>query len=107
MVLDLPRDHCPGNMVAATGQEEQCTGVVKTPEVRSRGDAIEWFSRHPRNSKLIVHYNAQSDRMVLGGESIFNIYPWDKIAITAICLLVAALMVAGARSRLALPEDKN
>jgi hypothetical protein len=104
VVLDLPQGQCPGSMVPLTSAEPQCTAEVKTPEVKSRADAIVWFSRHPRNSRLVVHYDAQSGRMVLGGESIFDIYPWDKIAITAVAFVIAALMLIAGRSQTARPE---
>src|SRR3954463_2666641 len=77
VVLDLPADRCPGTMMELEGQQ-RCVGEAKTPEVRSRLDAEQWYVRHPRDSKVIVHYDPQSDRMVLGGESILNVYPWRK-----------------------------
>lgn len=104
VVLDLPQGQCPGSMVPLTTQEPQCTGTVKTPEVQSRADAVEWVSRHPRDSKVIVHYDPQGDRMAFGGESIFNIYPWNKISITAVILIVAALMIKAGRRQSALPQ---
>jgi hypothetical protein len=104
VVLDLPQNQCPGSMVPLTTQEPQCTGTVKTPEVRSRADAVDWVRRHPRDSKVIVHYDPQSERMAFGGESVFNIYPWDKITITAVILIVAALMIKAARRQSALPQ---
>jgi hypothetical protein len=97
VVLDLPQGQCPGSMVPLTTQEPQCTGTVKTPEVKSRADAVEWVRRHPQGSKVIVHYDPQSQRMAFGGESIFNIYPWNKIVFTAVMLIVAALMIKAGR----------
>jgi hypothetical protein len=99
VVLDLPQGQCPGSMVPLTSEQAQCTGTVKTPEVKSRADAIEWVRRHPRGSKVIVHYDPQGERMAFGGESIFSIYPWNKIIFTAVTLIVAALMVLAGRSR--------
>lgn len=104
VVLDLPQAQCPGSMVPLTAQEPQCTGTVKTPEVQSRADAIDWVKRHPRDSKVVVHYDPQSDRMVFGGESIFNIYPWMKIIFTAVILTVAVLMIKAGRRRLVRPQ---
>lgn len=104
VVLDLPQGQCPSSMVPLTTQEPQCTGTVKTPEVRSRADATDWVRQHPRGSKVIVHYDPQSDRMAFGGESIFNIYPWNKMSITAVIIIVAALMIKAGRRQSALPQ---
>jgi hypothetical protein len=104
VVLDLPQGQCPGPMVPLTTQEPQCTGTVKTPEVESRADAVSWATRHPRDSKVIVHYDPQSERMTFGGESIFNIYPWTKITFTAVILIVAALMIKAGRRQSTLPQ---
>lgn len=104
VVLDLPQGQCPGSMVPLTTQEPQCTGTVKTPEVESRTDAIDWARRHPRDSKVVVHYDPQGDRMAFGGESIFNIYPWTKITFTAVVLIVAALLIKAGRRRSALSQ---
>ncbi len=104
VVLDLPQGQCPGSMVPLTTQEPQCTGTVNTPEVRSRADALEWVRRHPSNSKVIVHYDPQSGQMAFGGESIFNIYPWDKIGFTAVILIIAVLMIKAGRRRSAGPQ---
>ena len=99
VILDLPQNQCPGTMVPMTTTEPQCRGEVGTPHSRSRADAIDWATRHPRGSRITVHYDPQSRRMVLGGESVFNIYPWGKIFITAMILLGAVLMIgAGRRS---------
>ncbi|HEY2168997.1 MAG TPA: hypothetical protein VGJ30_05185 [Candidatus Angelobacter sp.] len=73
VVLDLPQGQCPGSMVPLTTQEPQCTGTVKTPEVESRTDAIDWARRHPRDSKVTVHYDPQGDRMAFG-VSPFSIF---------------------------------
>jgi hypothetical protein len=107
VVLDLPQSQCPGSIVALTTQEPQCTGTVKTPEVKSRADALDWVKRHPRGSKVTVHYDPQSDRMVFGGESIFNVYPWDKITISAVILIVAALMIKAGRRKSTLPYPQS
>lgn len=104
VVLDLPQAQCPGSMVPLTTQEPQCTGTVKTPEVESRADAVSWAARHPRDSKVIVHYDLQSERMTFGGESIFNIYPWTKITFSAVILIVATLMIKAGRRQSALPQ---
>lgn len=104
VVLDLPQGQCPGSMVPLTTPEPQCTAEVKTPEVKSRADAIDWFSRHPRNSKLTVRYDPQTGRVALGRESIFDIYPWDKIAITAVAFVIAALMLIAGRKQSDLPQ---
>jgi hypothetical protein len=104
VVLDLPQGQCPSPMVPVTTQEPQCTGTVKTPEVESRADAVSWATRHPRDSKVIVHYDPQSERMTFGGESIFNIYPWTKITFTAVILIVAALMIKAGRRQSALSQ---
>jgi hypothetical protein len=42
--------------------------------------------------------------MALGGESIFNVYPWDKITITTVILIVAVLMIKAGRRQSALPQ---
>lgn len=104
VILDLPQGQCPGTMVPITTQGPQCTGTVKTPEVRSRAQAIDWIKRHPQGSKVIVHYDSQSERMAFGGESIFDIYPWDKIFITAGILVVAGLLIRVGRRRSASPQ---
>ncbi len=96
VVLNLPRGQCPGTMMALTRAEEQCTVEVKTPEVKSRANATRWLFRHRPDSQLTVHYDRATGRTWIGGESIFDIYPWDKIALTGIVLLVAVLMIAGA-----------
>jgi hypothetical protein len=105
VVLYLPKSQCPGSMAPLTTQEPQCTAEVKTPESKSRADTIDWFKRHPSNSKVTIHYDAQSGRMALGGESIFYIYPWDKIFITVVVCVLAALMLIAGRSQSARPED--
>jgi hypothetical protein len=92
-------------MMGLEGQQ-RCVGEAKTPEVRSRLDAEQWYVRHPRDSKVIVHYDSQSDRMVLGGESILNVYPWRKISITVFIALLGALMVVLGRNWAASPEDE-
>jgi hypothetical protein len=97
VILNIPRDRCPGTMIELDGQE-RCTGEVKTPEVQSPTDAEQWPLRHPRDSKVLVHYDAQSDRMVLAGESVFNTYPWRKITTTGVIFLLAMVMIAVART---------
>jgi hypothetical protein len=92
VILDIPPEQCPGNMVPLTQKQAQCTGTVKSPEAKSRAWAVRWLGRHPVDSRLTVHYDPQSERMWAGGESILDIYPWDKIGLTAILLAVAALM---------------
>jgi hypothetical protein len=104
VVLDLPQGQCPGSMVPLTREEPQCTGTVKTPEVKSRADALDWVKRHPRGSKVTVHYDPQSDRMAFGGESIFNIYPWDKITISAVILIIAVFVIKAGRRNPTLPQ---
>src|SRR6478672_5757937 len=42
VILDLPADKCPVQMRPLDGPQPQCVGTVKTPEVRSREDALEW-----------------------------------------------------------------
>jgi hypothetical protein len=107
VILDLPQGQCPGTMVPLTTPEPQCSGEVTTPHVRSRADAIDWAKRHPRGSKIIVHYDPQSGRMALGGESVFNIYPWGKIFTTVIILIVAAFMIGAGRRRSPRPQDPS
>jgi hypothetical protein len=104
VILDLPQGQCPGSMVPLTSQEPQCTGTVKTPEVKSRADALDWVKRHPQGSKVTVHYDPQSDRMTFGGESIFNVYPWSKITLTGVILVIAVLMIKAGRRQPALPQ---
>lgn len=105
VILDLPRDQCPGTMIALTGNEEQCTGTLKTPQYKARADATAWHYRHPPNSRLIVHYDAQSGQIAFAGESIFNIYPWDKIGTTAVIVVIAAALLIAARRRFASLES--
>jgi hypothetical protein len=105
VVLDLPQSQCPGRMIALTSNEEQCTGTVKTPKYKSRADATAWHDRHPPNSRLMVHYDPQSGQIAFAGESIFNIYPWDKIGTTAVILVIAAALFIAARRRLASQES--
>jgi hypothetical protein len=104
VVLDLPQNQCPGSMVRLTTQEPQCTAEVKSPETKSRADTVDWFKRHPRNSKVTVHYDPQSERTALGGESIFYIYPWDNIFLTVVIFAIAALMMIVGRSQSGRPE---
>jgi hypothetical protein len=104
VLLDLPRDRCPGTVLELEGQQ-RCTGEAKTPAERSHISAEHWAVRHPRGSRVVVHYDSQSDRMVLGGESILNVYPWRKIATTFIIALVGAIMVAFGRNWATSPED--
>jgi len=99
VILDLSPAQCPGAMVPMTTTEAQCRGEVSTPHSRSRVDAIDWVARHPRGSRITVHYDPESRRMVLGGESVFNIYPWGKIFITAMLLLAAVFMIRAGRRR--------
>ena len=99
VILDLPQSQCPGVMVPMTTTDPQCRAEVDTPHSRSRADAMDWATRHPRGSRITVHYDPQSGRIVLGGESVLNIYPWAKIFMTAMILLAAVLMIrAGRRS---------
>lgn len=98
VVLDLPAEKCPGEMRLLDHQQPQCTGTVKTPEVRSRADAVEWIGRHPFNSNVMVHYDQQSGSTVFAGESIFQIYPWRQILLTAGLLLAGIVMVALGRA---------
>ena len=104
VILDLPQGQCPGTIVPLASQEPQCTGTVKTPEVKSRADALDWVKRHPQGSKIIVHYDPQSDHMAFGDESIFNIYPWNNITFTTAILIVAALLIKAGRRQSALPQ---
>ena len=104
VVLDLPQGQCPGSMVPLTSEEPQCTGTVKTPEVKSRADALDWVKRHPGGSKVTVHYDPQSDRIAFGGESIFNIYPWDKITISVVILIIAVFVIKAGRRNPTLPQ---
>jgi hypothetical protein len=107
VILDLPADKCPGEMVPFEDQHPQCVGTVKTPEVRSRQGAVEWFSRHSRGSKVMVHYDPQSASMVFGGESIFHIYPWRKILLTIALLVPAIIMLAVGRRAAASGADNR
>ena len=104
VILDLPQGQCPGSMVPLTSAEPQCTATVKTPEVKSRADALDWVKRHPKGSKVTVHYDPQSDRMAFGGESIFNIYPWDKITISTVILIIAVFVIKAGRRNSTLPQ---
>jgi len=104
VVLDLPQGQCPGSMVPLTTSEPQCTGTVKTPQVKSRANALEWVGRHPQGSKIIIRYDSQSGEMAIGGESIFNIYPWDKIGFTVAILIVGVLMIRAGKRRSARPQ---
>jgi hypothetical protein len=104
VILDLPLDRCPGTVMDLEGQQ-RCTGEARTPAERSSNAAEQWSVRHPRGSKVVVHYDTQSDRMVLGGESIFNVYPWRKIVVTVIIALVGAIMVAFGRNWAASPDS--
>jgi hypothetical protein len=103
VILNLPAERCLGTMIELEGQP-RCTGEAKTPEVRSPSDAEQWSVRHPRESKVIVHYDTQSGRMVLGGESILNVYPWRKIGTTAIIFAVGAFLFGLGRSWAIEPE---
>jgi len=107
VILDLPQGQCPGAMVPMTTTEPQCRGEVATPYSRSRTDAIDWAARHPRGSRMTVHYDPQSRRMALGGESVFNIYPWGKIFITALILLGAVLMIGAGRRSSTRPQNPS
>jgi hypothetical protein len=107
VILDLPADKCPGQMQPLDGHQPQCFGTVKTPEVRSRQDAVEWFSRHSRNSRVVVHYDPQSASMVFGGESIFHIYPWRMILLTIALLALSTIMVVVGRSVAASVPDNR
>lgn len=107
VILDLPQSQCPGATVPMTTTEPQCRGEVSTPHSRSRADAIDWATRHPRGSRITVHYDPQSRRMALGGESVFNIYPWKKIFITALILLAAVLMIRSGRGSSANPQNPS
>ncbi|HEX3153218.1 MAG TPA: hypothetical protein VHV32_01275 [Candidatus Angelobacter sp.] len=107
VVLDLPQGQCPGIMVPLTTPEPQCRGEVTTPHVRLRADAMDWAKRHPRGSTLIVHYDPQTRRMALGGESILDIYPWRKMSTTAMIFIVAALMIVAGRWRLTVPQKAS
>jgi hypothetical protein len=104
VLLDLPEGRCPGTVLELEGQQ-RCTGEAKTPEERSRIGAEQWYVRHPRDSKVVVHYDTQSERMVLGGESSLYVYPWRKIATTFIIALVGAIMLAFGRNWATSPED--
>ena len=96
--LDVPLDQCPGEMWHPVGRQSQCIGVVKTPEVKSRSLAIQWLIRHPSGSRIVVHYDRNSGDMAMGGESVLDIYPWDKIGTTAILLGIGALMILFGRA---------
>jgi hypothetical protein len=92
VVLDLPRGQCPGSAMLVSPQPEKCQAMVRSPESKSRATATRWFIRHPLNSMLTVHYDVQSGRLWIGGESILDVYPWDKIGLTAVLLAIAAAM---------------
>jgi hypothetical protein len=98
VVLDLPAEKCPGEMSSLDQKQAQCISTVKTPEVRSRADAVEWIGRHPFNSLVMVHYDQQSGTTVFAGESILHIYPWRQILLTAGLLLLGIVMVAVGRA---------
>jgi hypothetical protein len=42
--------------------------------------------------------------MAFGGESIFNIYPWDKITISAVILIIAVFVIKAGRRNPTLPQ---
>jgi len=107
VILDLPADKCPGQMRPLEDRQAQCVGTVKTPAVTSRQGAVEWFSRHPRDSRIVVHYDLQSASIVFAGESIFHIYPWRKILLTIALLVLAIIMVAIGRSAAASGPDNR
>jgi len=90
--LDLPLDRCPGDI-----WQGHCVGTVKTPPFKTRASAVQWLLRHPRDSKVTVHYNPETGRMVLGGEPISVTYPWDNIAMTMIFLALGAALLVYAR----------
>jgi len=90
--LDVPLDRCPGDI-----WQGRCVGTVKTPDVKSRALAVQWFLRHPRDSKVTVHYDPQTARMVLGGEPISVSYPWHSIVTTMIFFAVSAGLLVWAR----------
>lgn len=48
--------------------------------------------RHPLNSRLTVHYSLQERKLWIGGESVADLYPWDKILTTIVVLALSSLM---------------
>jgi hypothetical protein len=106
VLLDFPRDRCPGTVLDLEGQQ-RCTGEAKTTAERSPIAAEQWSVHHPRGSRVVVRYDTQSDRMVLGGESVLNVYPWRKIATTFIIALVGAIMLAFGRNWATTPNDDD
>jgi len=73
-------------------QKEQCHGIAKSPASRSPGAAFRWLGRHRVNSRLTVHYSLQERKLWITGESVADLYPWDKIVMTIVFLAISALM---------------
>ena len=94
VTLDVPPERCPTHTVMLNGRPSSCNGVVKTPEVRSRPDAVAWFTRHKLQSQITVRYDPQNGRLVLAGESISDMWPWYEITVTLVIVAVGVFLLA-------------
>ena len=91
VALDLPPDRCPGDIMVLP-QKEECHGVARSPASRSPGAAFRWLGRHRVNSRVTVHYDLQERKLWIAGESVADLYPWDKILTTIVLLALSAVL---------------
>src|SRR5689334_15210657 len=96
VALDLPPDRCPGDIILLP-QKQGCHGVARSPASTSPGAAFRWLGRHRVNSRVTVHYDLQERKLWIAGESVADLYPWDKILTTIVLLALSALLFFIAR----------
>src|SRR5690242_4525528 len=97
VALDLPPDRCPGDLMVLGSQQEECHGAARSPASKSPGAAFRWLGRHPVNSRVTVHYDLQERKLWIAGESVADLYPWDKILATIVLLALSAVLFFIAR----------
>jgi hypothetical protein len=71
----------------------------------SYDEAYAWKSRHWPGTQVRVHYQPYGEGLRFADESIGNIYPWKKIFVSFVILLVGFGIVRIARRQAELAPD--
>lgn len=107
--LDIPAEHCRTGTIVGGRAPLACVGTIRTPATKSWTEAQSWVARHAPNSHQRFLYDPSGEDLRFANESVWNLYPWGKMALFCAMILFSALFVNTAEHRVrqlnALPDD--
>jgi hypothetical protein len=77
-----------------------CIASLHSPPSTSWSVANRWLLRHPLNSDVRIFYDPKGAGAVFADESVWNLWPWDKIFAMLGIGAFGSLMFAAAQKRL-------